>query len=435
MENVLTTYIYEPSIIVEVVLVTLLLISVTKQQQLISIVIGIMLLRPNERFECYIQYPKVLFAILLLLMLLNITRLPEIILSKNDKLLMFFIAFIFLRTLIFNREDVSSNFLYLIIGLMFYVSVHLFMNDGKGITLLCYATALSCFAICIEPLFYHYTLTDGDELWNRFHVNGRLNAWGMWGNANETAFIASIGVANILFPLVRSGKRIMIVVSAIILPFFIAVVFLTGSRSGLVTLFLIFVPLVFLIKSKAIKVFIVVACLCVYGIFQSMAPERLDKQASTEDRSDLRYQGVQIFKQHPLIGVGFQRVVKDEIGQPLHNTYLQAFAETGLAGGMLLILYMYYSGKKMLVCHNNLKRENKSSTTIALISGLYLSSVFYFFWGNQLLSILFFLVMAQIKMLSAAEESGLSLAVEEIPLRSTAYEPSLSYRGSREHYE
>ena len=390
------TYLYQPSILLELSLILAIVCFIFKPQYLTALIACILLLRPNERFGCLLPYPKIVLSMLILILLTRCISLKSMLHNRDIKPLLAFISLIIAQSLLFHRYDLFNNVMFMSVGLSFYLAVILFMSDDKGIKLLGYVTVISFFLICLEPLYYHYTALPGSQLWNLFHHDERIQAWGMWANPNETAFIACVGAANLLSLTIRLRKSILYLVSAAALPFFMLVVFLTGSRAGLASLLLLFLPLIVLIKSKPVKLFIIVSVIGILAVSQLYTPQRKDKEASAEDRFDLRYMGRQLFLEHPLMGVGFQQAVEENRGQPLHNTYVQAFAETGALGGILLIMFIYRVGHRLYACLKlNMTNNSSQVANIAVSAGLYLSSVFYFYWGNQLLSIMFFLIMGQ----------------------------------------
>jgi O-antigen ligase len=235
----------------------------------------------------------------------------------------------------------------------------------------------------------------GSEIWNIFHLpkSGRLQAWGMWQNANETAFIACMAIANLVFLAARYKGLIHYLACLLAVPFFAVIIFLTASRAGFASLLLIFLPSVVLARNRAIRVVAVVTIVAAVVVAHSLTPVRTDTQGSSDDRAELRRRGKIIVEENPLFGIGLLQARYFAGGRPLHNTYLQAFAETGVPGGMLLMTFLTSIGRRLYAVFTG-NRERRPYLVFVL--GLYCSSIFYFFWGNQLLSIFFFLVMAQL---------------------------------------
>ena len=398
MEDVvIPTYLYQPNLLLEAGLMLAIVWSFFRPQYLVAIVTGILLVRPNERFDCMVQYPKMILIILLVLLAFNAKKLTFLAKERTDRCLALFLALIAAETVLVHRWSIYDLGVFIGTGLLLYLAIIVFMNDEKGIFLIGITVVLSCTLICFEPAYYHFTEPPESMLWKLFHWDSRLQAWGMWANANETAFIACLGCANLLALNLRFKRTIFKLALPVLLPFFAVVVALTGSRAGQASLLLLFAPFVLQLKSGFSRLLIALSMVAIVLVAHSMTPERLDKDASTADRFDLRYQGTQLAKEYPLLGVGFMAAREYTGGQPLHNSYVQAFAETGLAGGCLFLMYLYRVGAGVFHHFNRCRALGCKDVNLALSTGLYLSSIFYFFWGNQLLTILFFLIMAQLR--------------------------------------
>ena len=390
-------YIYQPNTLLSILILIALLASIVKPQLLTALATGILLIRPNERMDLSIPFIQVIVPALLFVIIINSRKLSHCINDKVNKYLFTFIALIIAQTIVYNPHEIINNIMWIVGGLLLYCAIVIFMDDDKGIKWLCYATIISCFIICYEPIYYHYTEVEGSELWNLFHLakSGRLQAWGMWANANETAFIACIGVANVIFITYKCKYKYLYVASALLVPFFVLVVFLTASRAGSVSLLLIFVPCIIFIRQASVKILIISIIMCILAASHILTPERTDAEGSLAERVDLRYRGKHLVLESPLMGLGFNRSKYELGGMSIHNTYVQAFAETGIPGGLLLIAYLYHLGIRL---YRNIKHTISSRFNRYLIVyvGLYSSTIFYLYWGNQLLTILFFLVMAHL---------------------------------------
>lgn len=397
MNGIESQFIYQPNTFLGAMLLIALLASIAKPQILTVLAIGILLIRPNERMDLSIPIVQVIVPILLFVIIINSKKLLLCLNDNVNKYLFLFIALIVTQTLIYNPSDIISNTIWVISGLLLYCLIIVFMDDDRGIKWLCYAIVVSCFIICYEPVYYHYTEVEGSELWNFFHLekSGRLQAWGMWANANETAFLACLGVANLLFITYKCKYKYLYIISAFLTPFFILVVFLTASRAGLASLLLIFIPFIVFVRQTSLKIFIILLIMCVSAVSQFIIPTRSDAEGSFEERLDLRYRGKQLIFENPLMGLGLNKS-KYELGsKSIHNTYVQAFAETGIIGGILFVAYFYNLGRKVYVNYTN-SRNYSLNRHMIIYAGLYCSTIFYLYWGNQLLTILFFLIIAQI---------------------------------------
>ena len=396
MDEVSLQFLYQPNILLELGLLLSILYFTVKPQGMTALVALMLLLRPNERFDCFVPYTKISFFLLLLLVMSKLKELSDVTKRSEVKLLLSFISLAFVEMLLFHREYLVRYVVYVSTGLLLYFAILIFMKDDRGMRIINYTTVFGCFLICLEPLYYHYAEAQDSATWKLFHWDGRLQAWGLWGNANETSFLACVGVANLLILATRGRKKVDYALLSVLTPFFMVIVFLTGSRAGLASMILVFVPLFFFMKSRTAKICILLTCLAALAASVSLRPERTDTEASSRERNDLRYVGRQLFLENPVLGVGFGMAPEHTGGQPLHNTYLQAFAETGLLGGLLLVACLFKMGNRL---YGALMKGNKDAAMVNGlngVAGLFLSSLFYNYWGNQLLSIMFFLVIAQV---------------------------------------
>ncbi len=389
-------FIYQPNFILELLLVLAVAGSIVKPQMLTALGIAIFLVRPNERMELNVPFIPVIIVLLSFLILLNIKRVVNREIIAKHKYLLIFLALIFVQTVVINPSDFMGNMRYVIDGLVLYCATIIFMNDDRSLKMLCYAIIFSAFLICFEPLYYHFAEPVGSPLWRIFHTfigqftNVRLQGWGMWNNANELAFIAALGVGNLVYLAFKFKEKLYFFASALLIPFFMLVIFLTASRAGFASLLLIFFPMIFLLKRQSFKYVGILLLACAITGSYLITPERTDTQASSKERSELVTEGIAMVSGNPVTGMGFGKARNYMDGRPLHNVYLQAFAEMGIPGGMLLLLYLFRIWRNL---YKDFRDRNETYNAVAV--GIFMSSIFYFFWANQLLSILFFLIMAQ----------------------------------------
>lgn len=393
-------YLYGPSIALEMIMVIGLLLSLTKPSYLAIAILGINLLRPNERFPMSISLPLAGFCLMIISLLIHYRKQGQFISAREDRPLFLLVLFVMVHTLLFYPSNTVGSFMTCGFGFLCYAYCISFLSSRKGIMLLNYALWIICLFICMEPLYYHFASPEHSLIWASFHSGGRLTAWGMWRNANETAFLACLGCANILMPCLREKKTAAALGALVSLPVFFSIIYMSGSRAGIISFSLFFFVIAFALKSKLVKsiaMLLVLACVIILPIVIS---HRTDTVASSLERADLRWAGRQMFLNNPLRGVGFNRA-QDEVGMGLHNTYLQAFAETGFVGGTLFIYYLYLVGFDLFRrWRTYLKMKSVGADGLNAISpvlGLYACSMFYFALGNQLLSILFFTVIAAMR--------------------------------------
>ena len=379
-------------------LLILLLITSFSPRYLVSLSVILLFLRPNERFDLPFSVPTILYPLLFFNIVRNLKKINKDVFDKDNKVLVLFILFIFIQSLLFSRGDLKQNVMVCLLGLLYYLNIAIVLSDKRGLGLLLYSIVFSSFLICMEPFYYHFYAPQESALWAYFHAHNRIQAWGFWANANETSFLACLGIAGLLLLVLTGGRQAWNIVLCLpIFAFFIMIILLTASRAGLGALTLMFSFMIYKAKSNKLKLFVVLVMASIFIIGPSIAPEREDEEASSVERSDLRYEGRQLFKEHFLLGVGFGNTAKDNGGVPLHNTYIQAFAETGIIGGSLLLYYIYLLVRRVHLVFTSVKGNPSAETTFLLLGGIYLAGLFYFYFGNQLLSFLFFTFMAMIR--------------------------------------
>ncbi len=392
-------YIYESNLIVEFLLPLFLFISIRKPIYFSSLIAAIAFLRPNERFDLFVPYSYYIFVLSFLVLIFNIKEVRNYKIEWDDKIIILFVLWIILETIAFHPSNFNHNATYCLMNIFKYFILCVFLSNKKGVIILCYFLAISCFLICFEAYFYHFTEPENSPLWQIFHgVTGRIRAWGLWGNANETSFIACIGVASLLLLLLMADKKgLPVLMSIFFIPVHAIVVFLTASRTGLGCFIILFLFLGLRVKSKAVKVFAVVIMIGIIIVAPKLTPEREDKDASSRERASLRSDAIYLFKMNPLFGVGFLRAQNETGGMAIHNTYLQAFAETGIVGGGLLMFYLFSFFKKFYKLFK-LKTNDKGISNInGALTGIFICGLLYFLFGNQLLSTMFITFFALIK--------------------------------------
>lgn len=406
MDQVVGVYLYSPNVLLIWGLLLFFCISLWASPQLFaSMVIALALLRPNERFEHFISFPKVSFVLLILSLIIYSKEFRDYRFKKDDKVIFSLILLVILQTIIFYRENFIPNLEFCGINLLRFLVAIVLLSNRKGLKTLNYTLLFSCFLICFEPLYFHFTESPGSKLWNYFHgSNFRLIAWGMWANANETSFLACFGVANMVMLLFQKDKNpILTPFSFFLLPFFAVVIYLSASRAGFVSLLLFFSGIILTIRSTNVKILSTLLVIILIVVAPYLTTKRTDETASSNQRSELRQDGIYLFKQEPIRGYGFMRIINETGGMMLHNTYLQAFAELGVVGGALLLFYLYLLGKPMLI-YIRKARDQLPENIIIVSFGIYISGLFYFMWGNQLFTIFFFTFATIIKVTQQSSE-------------------------------
>ena len=394
-------YLYDSNPIFEVVILLVLVLSLTRARYFVVALLGINLLRLNERFNMSLPFSVIAFLLLIPALFIHSRKANgAYTLEREDKVLIALVVFVLLLTVAFHLNDLSHNFMICGLGLLSYIGYTRLASDEQGLRLMNYGCIVFCLLICLEPLYYHFTESEGSEMWRYFHMVSRINAWGIWRNANETAFLACFGVGNGLMLYVRERKATSLLWVLSSFPVFLYTIFLSRSRAGAASLGIILIAIVLTVNSKIMRSVGIVALIAAVFFLPLALSKRADMEASSSERADLRYEGIQLFKQYPLRGDGFYRASEDAVNV-LHNTYIQAFAETGIVGGSLFLYYMYCVGAKLTgglwVCLRSRGRRRWLGDNVGLLLGFFLSAAFYLYFGNQFLSVMFFVSMALLK--------------------------------------
>lgn len=100
-------------------------------------------------------------------------------------------------------------------------------------------------------------------------------------------------------------------------------------------------------KIKIILVVLFVAFVAVKVVGKYYSSQALDRLLATEDsRQDLWKSALNVFKRHPLIGGGMSAASIESLlgaGNYSHNVYLDILCNSGLAGMIIFVLYLYNS--------------------------------------------------------------------------------------------
>ncbi len=413
MNQVFNVYLYSPnSGIILLFLAGYCLFLLVSPRLFASLTVALPLLRPNERFETFVSFPKVSFVLVIVGFFIYFKKIRDYSFERDDKVLFGLILLVLIQTLAFYRENLATNMQLCGINFMRYLFAAILLSDRKGLKILNATLAISCFLICFEPIYYHFTEPQDSELWSYFHGgSSRLIAWGMWANANETSFLACFGVGNLLMLMSKKDKGPFVTLSSLfMILLFTLVIFLTASRAGLASLLLLFSGVLVVTKSLKIKMLIAIVFIAVISIAPLLTTKRQDKEASSSQRSELRQDGIYLFKMEPLTGYGYMRIATETGGMMLHNTYIQAFAELGIVGGMLLLYYLTSVGVLVMACVRKV-RDGLLDNTVTIAFGVYISGMLYFMFGNQLLTFFFFTYALLLK---TTINSYCSASVEEL---------------------
>ncbi len=247
------------------------------------------------------------------------------------------------------------------------------------------------------------------------HPEGRISSI-----SYEPPFFAIylISIAAWMFSYIMTNKKATKFLPAIAV---LVLTYFSGSRTGLIVVFLqLIIFSIFLYKDIRFKAYIkntFIGFSVIFTILLAFNGEKvmksvtakiesldfknnLTKSVSNQSRFGIQYASIQVFKENPIIGVGFGQQAyhnrthypgwatknnyefkllyknkKENTFPPGYNLYTRLLAETGLTGFLLFMMLLYFSVKESLSLMKKTQKEEKVLTIIILITliGLYIN--------------------------------------------------------------
>lgn len=330
-------------------------------------------------------------------------------LSFNYKLFKPVVIFILIgfTSLILNLRFLDNysflvSFLYLLrFGLYFLIYLIIFDLSkafrNKVLYLLSFSSILIMLAGFIQLIFY-------PNLRNLYYLGWDEHLYRLFSTLLDPNFAGIILVLSfvLLFGLtikfLRNKKNYKSIIFAVLVFINLYEVYLTYSRSALIMLFISVLIFLFLIGRKKITLFVLIALvLTVFFIPNSFKTEGTNffRTASSNARLGSIKNGIEIFKNNPVLGVGFNAYryaqhrygyltgnawETTHAGAGLDNSFVFILATTGLIG-LTSFFYIIYS------IFNLASAKRKSINSIILISSIsgliigsfFINSLFYVF--------------------------------------------------------
>ena len=381
------TWLFNASI-VGMVLLGVLSIFVLVTNKDISPVLPIMpLMLMVISSSAFLKNPKNIYAIVVAGVLFSIGLFFNIIFYRHryrgGKLT---ISFVLISVMIF-IGGIGSKYIW-----HYFVNFHFMISLGPMI-LAIYVYATSCifipkdvdarlyftkqivllaFICALQILVSHIRI--GGELID--HFRAVLNVG--WTNRAGLVIILMLGLGS-AFYLADENPRFNFILYHFAFALYLAIM-MTSSRGGMLfgTLEMIALTIYLFVKSKhKIKFSIVFAMWAIAGItilivkrdfFLELLDKFKDLGLSTTGRTTLFKEAIELFKQYPILGVGFgfrgTHYFDEDCLYWFHSTILQVLASMGIIGG---IVYTYYYVKKFRILFA--KRDSFSMLiTISLIA-------------------------------------------------------------------
>ena len=325
---------------------------------------------------------------LLCVLILCISLLLSSDASSTLRFLLMFLSILFIK-IIYESQFRWQDFL---IKMFFYCSfIHVFFTILQYLLPSIVTTINS---IVLSATDYGSNLT----------LFGGGNYAGITGQTGINAFYISIFIAIVFSKLLTESNKKLLLILGLILA--IIALFLTAKRSQLVVngiaMFIVFILMSrnkqgFKLKNAYIPVFVILLGYIVlnYVPAASHLVEKFNLLSDADDitngRTDLWELSINIFKEHPIFGVGAGTILS-HIGEMAHNIYIQLLAETGIVGFSCFTLAFLTSLVNSVIIINK-ARSSSENLKLSLSVGLYLQIYFllYGLSGNPLYSPIYLL--------------------------------------------
>jgi putative inorganic carbon (hco3(-)) transporter len=175
----------------------------------------------------------------------------------------------------------------------------------------------------------------------------RLAGTGMFNNANELALALVPGLALAGWRLV-SGRTVARLLYVPLIGIILWAILLTQSRGGLLaTLTVVAVAIIAYSRNKPRNVALaVIVCVVLMSLVGGRQKDFDNQEGSANMRFRFWVHGVELLAQYPLTGVGYKQMAVHNGGYNAHNTFVIAFAETGLFGYFCWVGCLYYGFRR-----------------------------------------------------------------------------------------
>jgi hypothetical protein len=185
-------------------------------------------------------------------------------------------------------------------------------------------------------------------------AQGRVRYRGVLQDPNELALTlcAGLPLGFGLFLAFRTKRHLIMAIVGTLLVM-ITVKF-SGSRGGLLVLMLTLG--VFVFKRYRWKAIILGGVLALPMLVVLGGQDRSDAKASSVERLECLYEGMNMFRQSPIVGVGYRQFTEHHF-LTAHNSYVLAPAELGLPGSFFWFGIMYITVKMLFLAFRYFSRR------------------------------------------------------------------------------
>lgn len=304
------------------------------------------------------------------------------------------------------RKDFTENTLFLMFSrFAFLVMFVNFVKTQRHVTLILFS--FLAFTMTVIPSVVYNVATQGDEevdvvekKVDKSRVTADISSWGQ--NANRLAFMCNISIMLIwMFAQIWKAKVVQLVAMPMML-MLAGIVLTTVSRSGFLSLGMVFLFLLFQKGiSQAFRFGVVMAIGCCALVFFLVLPpksserllnfstdqsERTEGWRSTQVRLETKDHAIEVFKADPLLGVGpgnFRWLHRQlypysiAAGRPPHNSYLWAAAEGGVLAVCLYALLFFFIGRDIRAAHLRFSQDHPIWHISRFLMGYFLIFIFF----------------------------------------------------------
>jgi O-antigen ligase len=172
----------------------------------------------------------------------------------------------------------------------------------------------------------------------------RLQATGIFNDPNDLCLVLGMGIILYLSWFGDRSWGLLRVLWLTPIPLFGYALSLTQSRGGLVG---VLVGVLALFHARfGWKAALALAVFCLPGFLLLSGTRQGDfdlNEGTGQDRVQLWSEGIALFKESPLTGIGFGQYA-EQVHQVAHNSFVHAFVELGFFGGVLFAGAVYLAG-------------------------------------------------------------------------------------------
>jgi len=217
--------------------------------------------------------------------------------------------------------------------------------------------------------------------WEQFNF-GRLmgprTQGSLYGDENGFAMLFVTGLPFVIYGAIMIKNKMLRLMLFCLVPLGIHAIFLTGSRGGLIGIFVVFVILAIQSGKKSIAIALL-SIILIFYIWQGGAVMKdrsssitsYDQEESAESRLIAWRAGYNMAIDSPIAGVGigcfttaFPFYTNYERPIIAHNTFVQYTAESGIGAGLCYIMICYYFIKNSLNVTNWCKNQTRNDDVV-----------------------------------------------------------------------